>query len=229
MNNPRKPNAVQPDLVTLPVSTSPTHSPVKDTNPRNENIPPLFTVQHLRLIFSGAAVIILLVVVFTYKTPTYLEHEPIRVIICILLALCISFLFFIFWPEKLKMNSIPIINLPVSVTGPIVLWLCVLPLLLHIIPSTGNHWGFYKPARASAYIPYHGTDIKGGNGEDLTYYIVENRKEKGHLEGVCVNFAPGKDSIEAYLKIPGYKSHKIIFLRSQATFDLSGLTREDKQ
>lgn len=87
----------------------------------------IFPDKHLRVLayFSFASAIGL--IIFILVKPFYMEIGNVKFGISVLLALLFSIFFFILWPQKATLEQVPLINLPIKLVGPIVLW--VIPVL----------------------------------------------------------------------------------------------------
>jgi hypothetical protein len=196
-----------------------------------ETLSQVFPAHQLRFLAYAALGIMLVVVGFTFAMPIYLEYGVVRVIVCLLLSLCLSVFFFVFWPQKLEMQVIPVINLPIRVTGPAVLWCCVLLLLLNLVPVTGNTWAYFTPDMGDSrlQVPYYlQTTLERVAGGELHYRIVKEDGKPGSTWAVLVRFEPAERSIQARLRIRDYKETTVSFVRGKDTFDLSGVEREGK-
>ena len=227
----QKPDVNRQSRPSLPAGAPPANWPAKETGSANKKLHLIFSSRQLRSMAYASWVIVLLVCCFIIVKPNSLEFDVVRVTICLLISLQLSIFFFVFWPQELEMKVIPLVHLPVRVTGPIVLWVIVLALLLVVIPNKYAHWAFYIPKvnNQSVQVPYHrGIEIGKENGEDLIYHLVEKkgRGQLGSLEGVFIQFRPGEDSIKANLHIPGYNPMKVTLYRDKDVLDLPELKPE---
>ncbi len=195
---------------------------------RNGNTRPLFTAAQLRLMAFAAMAVLLVLSAYTIFRPYSLEDEMVRFTICLLTSLSLSIFFFVFWPQQLELREIPVINLPVRVTGPVVLWVVVFLFLLRLMPeSNGNACQFFRPDMAGEQPLAFSARIRLVDVEPkCAYHIVPDEKESSQLGGVYVTFPQGVATVAASLKVPFHKPLRVEFSRSRSTVRMSGLELE---
>ncbi len=191
------------------------------------NIPPLFSERQLRRMAYAAVGILLFLSTFVIVKPSYLEFEVVRFTTCLLLSLCLAIFFFVFWPQQLELTEIPVIKLPVRVTGPVVLWIIVLLFLLALMPqSAGNYCQFFRPEPPRLAFSSR-IKLEGTKGEPLASHFAEDDRKPGYVGGVYVTFPRGVGSLSANLKVPDHNTLEVTFSRGLNTFDVSGLALKD--
>jgi hypothetical protein len=196
-------------------------------------VPPLFSTSQLRWLAIASLGVILIVCLVVVREPRYYEYEIVRFVVCFLLTVCLSIFFFIFWPQELKLTKVAVINLSVTVAGPVVLWfIFFLLLLFKMPPSAGSHWEFFavSAGNSKSNVDYH-TEIvvSRKDGKPLEFRLVQDLSHTSHLHGIFIEFPRGDDPIEADLKVPKYKPLPVTFVRNARCIDVSGLTRSDEQ
>jgi hypothetical protein len=215
-----------------PVNAPPEDPTTKDVGKQEKEVHPLFTPKQVRGLAFAAFALLLLISACVLAAPTYLEHPTVRVTMCLLLSFCLAIFFFVFWPTEYELSKTSLLTLPlVRVTGPVALWVAVFAMLLYIMPVTGSYWGFFSPEKRGPppNLPYHkGTRVQRVDGGAIEYQLVQNKNQPSYLEGIFVKFPPGENTIEAELKIPKYKNHKVTFKRTRSTFDVTGMVTEDE-
>jgi hypothetical protein len=171
--------------------------------------------------------VLLFVCVGVYLEPSHYEHEVVRFVFCFLLTLCLSVFFFIFWPQELKLTQVPVINLSVTVAGPVVLWLILFLLFLQVMPPSiaGKQWEFFTPINeggSKASVLYHSTiSVRAEGKESVPFRLVPETKD-ATLRGIFIQFRAGEDQIKAILVLPN-RELPVTFKRGAGTFDVSGL------
>src|SRR5262245_27113352 len=153
------------------LSGSGTHKRQKDDSRRAFG-GTVFSLRQLKALGICSLIIVMAISAFLIAKPTYLEYDVARTSVCVLISLYLSIFFYLFWPQEIEIKYIPIINLPIRVAGPIVLWFVVLALLLKILTPQGSNWVFYTPIHDGPVFYLSDTAITKNDGGDLEYHLV---------------------------------------------------------
>lgn len=186
---------------------------------------PGFGPGQLRVMGFAAVILTVGLILFLFLNGHRLETQTARALICLLVSLLLGIFFFVWWPRQYELDRIPIINLPVRVTGPIVVWLVIFVLLLQVMPREDAPARVYTLVNApSGVIRYH-PEIKvvRKDGREPEFELIEDRNSAGNLGKILIKFEPGEDALVAELRIPLHKPLSITFLRSESTVDVSKL------
>lgn len=189
---------------------------------------PLFSRTLLRVLFFVSISIAAAIFCIVLARPQIVESSTVRYMICLFLSLCLAIAFFVFWPARLEMERVPIINLPVRVTGPVVLWFIVFTLFLNTMPREERFARIYKAVsngREYLFMYDRNTKLDRNDGSPLVYQLVPNRDRLGELFGIYVEFKPGEQSIPARLTHYGHDPLDVVFERDKTTFDVSSLKK----
>jgi hypothetical protein len=196
-----------------------------------QHAPPLFTTPQLRWMAAAAAAVLLAVCAFMFRAPSYYEYEIVRFLVCFLLTVALAIFFFILWPQELKLTKVPVINVPVTIAGPVVLWLILFLLLLREMPAAGKHWEFFALSErggAKANVPYFSETAVKADGKNPDFFYLVKDANASTLRGIFVEFSPGETRIDGTLAVPYHKELPVTFLRGAGTVSVSGLTRSDE-
>src|SRR5436305_154871 len=106
-------------------------SPAQTSGPQSGQVNPFLTRAEQRLLMYGAVALWVLISVFVVWQPYLLELPPVRTVVTLLLALPIAVFWFIFWPQELvaRIAPNPYIQLPILLSGPVVLFLLFCTLI----------------------------------------------------------------------------------------------------
>jgi hypothetical protein len=187
-------------------SGEPSNHPVGDANDSTHEDTlkhgPLSLRQQQWLALS-AFVMISLVLAFAIFRWELFEFPVPRFIFATAVATYISVFFFIFYPAQFRLDRIPGINLPVRVTGPIVLWFVVLFAIWSAMPDGSS-------LRQIRYFDLRDLAPKTGHDaiySDVTYKFVGPdvpERSKLHfdefydqLQGIYVQFESSHSSYTA--------------------------------
>jgi hypothetical protein len=156
----------------------------------------------------ASLVVALGVCLFMALAPRYYDHAAVRFALCVLITVPLTVFFFIFWPQELKLTKIPVIDLSVTIAGPVVLWLILFLLLLKVMPPCERPHPEYfalSPGNDPSRVPYHtGTQLLQKDRTSRLCYPVADPGDASSLKGVVIEFRPGEDHIEGTLQVPKY-------------------------
>jgi hypothetical protein len=184
-----------------------------------------FTPWQLKIMGFLAVILTCGLVLYLFQNVSRLETQSARFLICLLVSLLLGIFFFVWWPKQYELERIPIINLPVRVAGPVVLWLAIFLLLLRVMPKEDAPYRPYSLVNPpSGKIQYH-SEIKviRDGGREADYELIEDRNRSGCLGKILIKFDPGEDEIRASLHIPLYRPLPVTFRRSESAIDVSKL------
>jgi hypothetical protein len=186
---------------------------------------PGFGPVQLKLMGFTAIILTCGLVLYLFLNGHRLETQSARVLICLLVSLLLGIFFFVWWPHKYELDKIPLVNLPVRVAGPIVVWLVIFVLLLQVMPREDAPYKAYSLVNApTGAIQYHrGIKVVRKDGRDVDFELIEDRNKLGQLSKILIRFDPGEDEMAAELRIPLHKPLPVIFRRSDTSVDASKL------
>jgi hypothetical protein len=145
--------------------------------------------------------------------PEKFDHPTARFIVCAAIALNLAVFFFIWYPDRYELTKIPLLDVTVHLTGPIVLYLVLLVAFLRWMPQS-------SPVAYRFFIPYEGGNRAARisanveivpSGADFTSYVVPDRD--GRLAGVLVAFERGQDEHRAVFRAPFFEPDVVTFQR----------------
>jgi hypothetical protein len=166
----------------------------------------------IRLAVSAFAIASLLMT-FGLIWPERFDNGTARFILCAAISLNLAIFFFVLYPQEIKLTQIPVINLSITLVGPIALYIVLLLLFLKLMPVPSL-------VAYRLFVPYEGgnralrisSQAKVSPQDDrFECYIVPD--ENGLLAGVCVRFESGQDHYKALFKAPYYKTTEVTFDR----------------
>lgn len=189
-----------------------------------------FGLAQLRVMGFTAVILTCGLVLYLFLNVHRLETQTARFLICLLVSLLLGIFFFVWWPSQYELDKIPIINLPVRVAGPIVVWLVIFVLLLQVMPREDAPYKAYSLVNApTGAVQYHrGIKVIRKGGKEAEFELIEDRNLLGRLGKILVRFDPGKDEIAAELRIPLHKPLPVIFRRIESTVDVSKLAYSEE-
>lgn len=167
-------------------------------------------------ILAGLAFVILTALLaYGLIRPDRFETPLARFILCAAIAVYFSVFFFVFYPGKYELERIPVLDLPLKTTGPVVLWVIVLLMLLKLMPTSPEGYSRFfdvsglaqaldecqRPDdRCSLQFATSFTSLEFSGGKDTIYYLVPDPRAPRSLAGVYVKFAPGDDRYVAVFR-----------------------------
>jgi hypothetical protein len=121
--------------------------------------------------------------------------------------------FFILWPHEASLKNIPVINLPVNVAGPVVVWTILFLLLMKFVPDSPATWKYFK-IESESRVPYiSGSTIK--SKYNLDGKVVFKQGALTHLEGIFIEFPIGVETIDAQIEMLPFKPVPVEINRKQ--------------
>ncbi len=196
-------------------------SPPANDEPRSALLP-----WHLQIAALIAVLGAIGLLIFSLVQPSRVETRPSQFFVCAGLGVCLAVLFFVFWPDKFVMDKVPYINVPVRVTGPVVLWIVVFLLLWALVPRADRYGGLFHPDGNKEPIFFSTEDtLKRVDGKEYEYRLIPD-KEQRLLEAVYVEFDKGEDTFEAVFKHHNRREVRVKFVRGQSNFDMSEFGKE---
>lgn len=175
----------------------------------------VFEPKHFRWLVFTSFIFVLSLIVFLIGFPGYLDFEIVRFLVLILVSLYLSLMFFILWPHNANIENIPLINLPVKMAGPVVLWLVIFLITNRLMPDDNMQEKVFiiNKADENFRVPYHDTKLKSDETV-LDYMMIEDADAKSHLRAVYVKFPKGKSDLKARLEFTKYKPIDLTLTRN---------------
>jgi hypothetical protein len=175
----------------------------------------IFTPAQLRVMGFSSIALALVVLGFGLLVPDRLDTPMARFLVCLTVSVFLSIFFFVFYPHRYELDRIPLVNLPIRVVGPVVLWIAVLLLLLELAPqSTAHPVGRLFIIKANIerfhYLP---DTLLEPMGKHFKWRLVENRDKPREALGFYVEFEPGDHIYEAWVKHINQQPVKVEFRR----------------
>lgn len=164
----------------------------------------ILTTKHKQILGFIAFVAVTATLIYALIFQNQFELPVPQFIFCAAIATYLSIFFFVFYPAQFELQRIPVINLPVRVTGPIVLWIVVLWLLLSLIPKTDQfrYIRFFDPepfarALSQPLIYFTGdTNLQFLGPKPLRYHLVFEGNPRS-LTAIYVEFSPRISAYQA--------------------------------
>ena len=166
----------------------------------------------LQIVALIAALIALSLFIAGLVWPVHFEQPMARFILCAAFAVYLSVFFYVFWPQKIELRTIPGLGVPVSVAGPVAFWILVLLFLLNFTPTGDVGRFFYLTSDGEPKVPlkYPGTTTVEPIAKQFKYVVVPNI-DKFEVEGIYVEFKSGDDTYTAWFRHAPYQRIKVTF------------------
>jgi hypothetical protein len=204
--------------------------PVDAKKPPEAGLTPGFSPRQLTIMGVAAILIIIGLIIYLFEHVSRLETLTARFLICLLVSLLLGVFFFVWWPGRYELDKIPVINLPVRVAGPVVLWLVLFNLLLYVMPKEDSPYRMFSLVNPPhGPIPYHrGITVVREGGLPADFELIEDRANVGRLAKILVRFGPGEEEFKASLNVPLHKPLSVVFRRSDSLIDVSHLVYSEE-
>lgn len=156
--------------------------------------------KHLLIIGYLALLVSIALLIFILIDPYRLEFPAAKFVFLIIISFLISLFFFILWPHEASLKTIPAINLPVNVAGPVVIWTILFLLFMKFIPDSPPTWKYFK-IESEGRVPYiSSSTIKSKYNLDGKFVFKQGTLT--HLDGIFIEFPIGVEKIDAQIVMP---------------------------
>ena len=181
---------------------------------------------HFRIVAAAAILGTLVLFVFALLSPSQVESRPSQFFLCAAIGVCLSVMFFVFWPDKYAMDKVPYLHLPVRVTGPVVLWIVVFLLLWTLVPRADRHAGLYYLTGQAEDIYYNSEDtLRRADNMPLVCSLIPD-KDRQKLEAFYVEFPPGEDTLHLIFQHRKRPAFAFAATRTNHTLDFAKYAKE---
>ena len=177
-------------------------------------MPSVFNQNQLKILAVAALVAVSGLLAWGLVQPSRFEAEVPRFLLCAAISVYLSVFFFVFYPDRYELDTVPVLNLPVRVVGPVALWIIVFLLLWKVMP-VGTEAGrlFSINANKPLYYPSN-TTLELPDGTPLmNWQLVPDRNNPSVLFGVYISFPTGIAQYRTQFVHPGYGNAIAVFRR----------------
>jgi hypothetical protein len=159
-------------------------------------LPPLA----IQVVALTAVVMATAIIFWAAVSPAHFELPVAQFFACVGVSLYLAVFFFVFWPQRgLSAPVLPFFaKREFRVAGPIVLFFLSLGIIWSLIPKPTQPYTQFIAPEVEVYYDDR-TTVERADKRPLNYHLVRSTTKRDFLEGICVQFPPGEDTIDAIL------------------------------
>lgn len=157
--------------------------------------------------------------------PSYFQSSTAKFFTCFILSICASVFIFFLYPARMSLSRIPLLDLPVKLVGPSVLFVVVLLLTWKLYPFRVGRL-FQLSSGGSPVVLQVVTTKIIPKGTGCDFYKVVDSRDYHFIGGIFVNFNDSSGSCKAWVgdSPPGYLFEFVSTARS----DVANAIQEPK-